>query len=70
MNFTKLEHSTDGIEDVLILTEVFTKPTVAIVTKDQSCMSVVKVLLKEWIPTTGFLADSTPTMPSALRLKL
>ncbi|KAK3732144.1 hypothetical protein RRG08_026526 [Elysia crispata] len=45
MDFTKLEVSGDGKKDVL----VFTKWTVAIATKDQASMSVVKVLLKEHI---------------------
>ena len=53
MDFTKLEVSADGKEDVLVLTDVFTKWTVAVATKDQSSMSVVKVLLKEWIPHYG-----------------
>ena len=53
MDFTKLEVSADGKEDVLVLTDVFTKWTVAVATKDKSSMSVVKVLLKEWIPHYG-----------------
>ena len=53
MDFTKLEVSADGKEDVLVLTDVFTKWTKAVATKDQSSMSVVKVLLKEWIPHYG-----------------
>ena len=34
MDFTKLEYASDGREDVLILTDVFTKWTVAITTRD------------------------------------
>ena len=70
MALITLEHTKDGKEDVLVLTEVFMRWLVAIFTKDQSEMSVVKALLKMWIPTLGFHTDFTPTMARALRLKL
>ena len=53
MDFTKLEYASDGREDVLILTDVFTKWTVAITTRDQSAMSVVRALITSWIPHYG-----------------
>ena len=53
MDFTKLEMASNGMEDVLILTDVFSKWTVAIPTKDQSALSVVKALITSWIPHYG-----------------
>ncbi|GFN95391.1 Pol polyprotein [Plakobranchus ocellatus] len=53
MDFTKLEPASDGREDVLVLTDVFTKWTMAIPTRDQSAMSVTRVLIREWIPHYG-----------------
>ncbi|GFN98527.1 Pol polyprotein [Plakobranchus ocellatus] len=53
MDFIKLEPASDGREDVLVLTDVFTKWTMAIPTRDQSAMSVTKVLIREWIPHYG-----------------
>ena len=48
MDFTLLEKSSDGKENVLILSDVFTKFTVAVPTKDQKAVTVAKVLVKEW----------------------
>ncbi|KAK3755544.1 hypothetical protein RRG08_012766 [Elysia crispata] len=70
IDFTKLEVSADGKEDILVLTDVFTKWTVDVAKKDQSSMSVVKVLLKEWIPHLGFHADFTLTKASVSKLTL
>ena len=48
VDFTKMEPSSDGREDVLVITDVFSKYTRAIVTRDQKAITVAKVLLKEW----------------------
>ncbi|GFO36958.1 Pol polyprotein [Plakobranchus ocellatus] len=53
MDFTKLEPASDGREDVLVLTDVFTKWTMAIPTRDQSAKSVTRVLIRAWIPHYG-----------------
>ncbi|GFN82817.1 Pol polyprotein [Plakobranchus ocellatus] len=53
MDFTKLEPASDGREDVLVLTDVFTKWTMAIPIRDQSAMLVTRVLIREWIPHYG-----------------
>ena len=53
MDFTKLEYASDGREDALILTDVFTKWTVAITTRDQSAMLVVRALITYWISHYG-----------------
>lgn len=42
-----LEPSSDGCENVLVMTDVFTKYTCAVPTKDQKAASMAKVLVKE-----------------------
>ena len=53
VDFTLLERSTEGIDNVLVLTDVFTKYTQAIPTKDQKATTVARVLVKEWIMRFG-----------------
>ena len=53
IDFTILEKSSNGIENVLVMTDVFTKYTVAVPTRDQSASTVVKVLVKEWLQRYG-----------------
>ena len=48
MDFTVLEPSRGGIENVLVMTDVFSKYTVAVPTRDQTASTVAQVLLKEW----------------------
>ena len=48
IDFTVLEPATDGRENVLIMTDVFTKFTYAVPTKDQRASTTAKVLLREW----------------------
>ena len=53
MDYTLLEHGTNGIENVLVLTNIFTKFTQAVPTKDQKAVTVAKVLIKEWFVKYG-----------------
>ena len=53
MNFTKLEPASDGRENVLVLTDVFTKFTVAVPTRDQKAVTVAKTLIREWFMVYG-----------------
>lgn len=53
MDFTVLEPSSDGKENVLIFTDVFSKFVVAVPTRDQKAVTVTKSLVREWIHKYG-----------------
>ncbi|XP_027133599.1 uncharacterized protein LOC109140921 [Larimichthys crocea] len=48
IDFTLLEPSRNGLENVLVMTDVFSKYTVAVPTRDQQAATVARVLLIEW----------------------
>jgi transposase InsO family protein len=48
IDFTFLEPASDGRENVLVMTDVFTKWTQAVPTRDQKARTVANVLVKEW----------------------
>ena len=53
IDFTLLERSSDGKENVLVMTGVFTKFSLAVATKDQKASTVTRVLVKEWFQKYG-----------------
>ena len=53
VDFKQLEMVTDGQENVLVLTDVFTKFTVATPTRDQKALTMVNALLQEWFMVYG-----------------
>ena len=53
IDFTLLEKASDGRENVLVFTDIFTKYTQAIPTRDQKANTVAKVLVKEWFVRFG-----------------
>jgi hypothetical protein len=53
MDFTLLEKSSDGRENVLVLTDVFSKFSIAIPTRDQTAVTTAKVLVNEWFMKYG-----------------
>lgn len=58
VDYTMLEFTTDGCENVLVMTDVFSKFSQAFATWDQKADSIAKVILKEW-----FLRDEVPDHP-------
>ncbi|XP_029941466.1 uncharacterized protein LOC115383427 [Salarias fasciatus] len=48
MDYTVLEPSHNGLENVLIMTDVFSKYTLAVPTRDQRAATVAQVLVSEW----------------------
>ena len=53
IDFTKLEAASDGRENDLVLTDVFSKFTQAIPTRNQEAGRVAKVLVHEWFQRYG-----------------
>ena len=55
IDFTKLDQASDGRENVIVMTDVFTKFTQAVPTKNQEAATVAKVLVHEWFLRYGVL---------------
>lgn len=53
IDFTVLERASDGRENVLILTDIFTKYSQAIPTKDQRASTVAHALIQQWFYRFG-----------------
>ena len=53
MDFTQVERSSDGRDTILVITDVFSKWTMAIPVKDQTARTVVKALLDHWFSVFG-----------------
>lgn len=53
IDFTLIEPSQNGMENVLVLTDVFSKYTQAVPTRDQRASTVAKVLVNEWFYKFG-----------------
>ncbi|XDV17974.1 hypothetical protein PO909_023762 [Leuciscus waleckii] len=53
IDFTLLEPSRSGIENVLVMTDVFTKFTQAVPTRNQRAETVAQVLVSEWFCKFG-----------------
>ena len=48
MDFTLLEKLSSGVENVLVMMDVFTKFTIAVPCKDLTASTVVNILVQEW----------------------
>ncbi len=53
IDYDKLEASSNGRENVLVITDVFSKYAQAIATRDQKACTVAKVLFKNWFQIFG-----------------
>ncbi|XP_060780518.1 uncharacterized protein LOC132888512 [Neoarius graeffei] len=53
IDFTQLELTTNGVENVLVMTDVFSKYTQAVPTRDQRAQTVAQVLLHKWFYRFG-----------------
>lgn len=53
IDFTIMEPSRTGLENVLVITDVFSKYTLAIPTRDQRASTVAQVLVREWFYKMG-----------------
>ena len=53
IDFTVLEPSPDVRENVLVITDVFTKYTVAVATRNQRADTVARILVNEWFLVFG-----------------
>ena len=53
IDFTLMDKATDGRENVLVLTDSFTKWTIAVATRDQKAKTVAQVLVTDWFSKFG-----------------
>ena len=53
IDFTLMEKATDGRENILVMTDVFSKFTQAFPCRDQKATTVAKVLIREWFQKYG-----------------
>ena len=53
LDFVTLDKSTDNRENVLVMTDAYTKFVRAVPTRDQSAETVAKILLNEWVYDYG-----------------
>ena len=56
IDFLKVDPSRDGKENILVLTDAFTKFSQAFVTNNQKALTIVKVLVENWFYVYGILA--------------
>ena len=63
LDFTKIDLSKTGKENVLVITDVFTKFSLAVCTPNQTAKTVAKILVEKW-----FLHESIAIKADALIL--
>ena len=70
LDFTKINPSKTGRENVLVITDAFTKFSLAVCTPNQTPKTVAKILFEKWFHVTGFCHESIATRADALILTL
>lgn len=53
IDFSLMDRSSDGRENVLVMTDIFSKFSLAVPCRDQKASTVAKVLVKEWFQKYG-----------------
>ena len=53
MDFTLMDKASNGYENILVMTDVFSKYTVAVATADQKSSTVARILVKHWFRRFG-----------------
>ena len=53
VDYTLLDKSSSGYENALVMTDIFTKYTVVVPTKDQKSITVAKTMVKHWFHRFG-----------------
>ena len=56
IDFTKVDPSKDGKENILVLTDAFTKFSQAFVTPNQKAITIAKILVDRWFYVYGIPA--------------
>ena len=56
IDFTKVDPSKDGKENILVLTDAFTKFSQAFVTPNQKAITIAKILVDKWFYVYGIPA--------------
>ena len=58
VDFTTMDPSRDGKENVLVLTDAFSKFSQAFVTPNQKALTVAKTIVDKWFHIYGILAQA------------
>ena len=68
LDFTKIDPSKTGKENVLVITDAFTKFSLAVCTPNQTAKTVAKILVEKWFMYMEFLLESIAIKADALTL--
>ena len=53
MDFTTVDKSEAGVENIIVIVNAYSKFTVAVPTKDQKATTVAKILVQKWFRING-----------------